>query len=48
MDGARDAGFNLVVGYDNKPWAGTQETYDNWEAATEAAIARIKEVVNLD
>lgn len=46
--GAADAGFNLIVGYDNRPKAGTRETYENWEEAIFAAMQEIEETVNLD
>lgn len=48
VKGAADAGFNLIVGYDNQVKAGTLETYENFEAAIDAALERINETVNLD
>lgn len=48
VKGAADAGFNLIIGYDNRVKCGTEETFNNFEAAIEAAVERVKEVVNLD
>lgn len=48
VKGAANAGFNLIVGYDNQVKCGTKETYENYEAAVEAAVEEIKETVNLD
>lgn len=48
IKGASRAGYNLILGYDNQPKAGTRETYDNWEDCLEAAIEQVKEDVNLD
>lgn len=48
IEGARDAGFNIILGYDNKPAAGTKHTYENWEAAITAAKNRVAETVDLD
>lgn len=48
VKGAADAGFNLIIGYDNQVKAGTRETYENFEAAIQAAVERINETVNLD
>ena len=48
VEGAKAAGFNLIVGYDNQVKAGTQETYENFEVACIAAIERINETVTLD
>jgi hypothetical protein len=47
VKGARDAGFNLVVGYDNEVKFGDEDTYHNQDLAIEAAIARVKETVEL-
>lgn len=48
MHGAADAGFNLIIWYDNQVKFGTRESYENQEAVIEAATARIYETVNLD
>lgn len=48
IKGAREAGFNLIIGYDNQVKAGTNETYENFSLATEAAWESINENVNLD
>ena len=47
-NGASDAGFNLIIGYDNQVKCGTQKTYENYDAAIQAAVERIQETVNLD
>jgi hypothetical protein len=47
VNGARDAGFCLVIGNDNEVKFGDEETYHNQDLAIEAAIARVKETVEL-
>lgn len=47
MQGAADAGFNLIIGYDNQVKFGTRESYENQEAAIQAAVDRVKETVDL-
>lgn len=48
MKGASEAGFNLIIGYDNQVKYGTRESYENQEAVLNAAWERINETVNLD
>lgn len=48
MSGAADAGFNLIVGYDNQVKFGTQESYENQEAAIAAAWEKINEISELE
>ena len=48
IKGAYEKGFNLILGYDNQPKAGTQETYENWGECLEAALQNVLETVNLD
>jgi len=48
IKGAADAGFNLIIGYDNQVKASTKETYEKLDEAKEAALEAINENVNLD
>ena len=45
--GASDAGFNLIIGYDNQAKAGTKETYERFEEAIAAAMECVMETVDL-
>lgn len=47
VKGAADAGFNLIIGYDNQVKAGTQETYDCFDDAKAAAMEYVMETVEL-
>lgn len=46
--GAKDAGFSLWIRADHTVAAGTLETYENFNAAVEAGLQRVRETVNLD
>jgi len=48
IQGAKDSGYNLILGYDNVPKSGNAMTYKEWEFAISFAIGRIEDTVNLD
>jgi hypothetical protein len=48
VKGAANAGYNLIIGYDNQVKYGTRDSYDNQDAAEQAAWDSIQENVNLD
>lgn len=48
VKGAQEAGYNMILSYDNQVKYGTRESYDNQEFAEQAAWNSIQENVNLD
>lgn len=48
VKGAAEAGYNMIIGYDNKVMYGTEDGYNNQEAALQAAWDKIMEDVELD
>ena len=48
VKGAAEAGYNMIIAHDNKVMYGTEDGYNNQEAALQAAWDKIMEDVELD